>query len=879
MLKLYFCNIVVQKAKVIHMRNLFSHLIFFFLLSFSLLAQKRELNYYLPDINYDKKIPTPEEFLGYQIGEWHISHDQLVAYMQKLAELSPRVTITEYARSYENRPLVYVTITSEKNYKDLEEIKANHLMLSDPVNGANIDISKQPVVLYQGYSVHGNEASAGNATPLIAYYLAAGKDKEVVNLLDNAIVLIDPCLNPDGFHRFSGWTNMHKNKTVTTDPNDREYNEVWPGGRTNHYWFDLNRDWLPVQHPESRGRINAFYEWHPNVVTDHHEMGTNATFFFQPGIPQRTNPLTPEKNQQLTAQIGKYHAAALETIGSLYFTEERYDDFYYGKGSTYPDVNGSVGILFEQASSRGKAQDSDNGVIDFAFTVRNQVVTSLSTQKAALEMKDDLLTFRRDFYANVMNEATNYPRKAFIFGEENDPARQNHFIEILLRHKIEVYKLSSTTNIGGKSFSSSNSFVVPLEQKQHRLIRAIFERNTTFKDSLFYDVSAWDLPLALNIPFVAVDRTQFTSAMLGAALTAVPEAEIFEPDYSEYAYVMKWEDYYAPKVLYRILSSGLRAKVSTLPFSARGRRFDKGSIMIPVANQIMSADAIYQLMQRIAREGQVKIYDLDGGLTLQGPDLGSSYLRPLEIPKILILAGEGVTGYDAGEQWFMLDQRYEIPVTLREPLDINRTDLADYNIIIMPDGNYNTLNGRAVSSMKEWVQNGGTLIAMKRAVEWVERNKVGYIELIKEKNEEDLARRSYSLLDADNGRHVIGGAIFQAQLDLSHPLGYGYKNESMPIFRKGNTFLAPAKNPYATPLLYTNNPLISGYTSNKNLQLLSRSASIVVTGLGRGRVIAMADNPNFRAFWYGTSKLFANAIFFGSTIDSRSLERTPRNED
>jgi hypothetical protein len=391
--------------------------LFILFLTATLFAQKKELTYYLPDINYDKKIPTPEDFLGYQIGEWHISHDQQLAYMRQLAELSPRIVLTEYARTYENRPLIYLTITSEKNHRELEEIKATHNQLADPTTSNEVDISKQPIVIYQGYSVHGNEASGGNAAPLVAYYLAAGKGKEVEDLLDNAVILLDPCYNPDGFNRFSTWTNMHKHNAITADPADREYNEVWPGGRTNHYWFDLNRDWLPVVHPESQGRIGVFQDWHPNILTDHHEMSTNATFFFQPGITTRTHPLTPKQAIDLTEKIGNYHAIALESIGSLYFTQERYDDYYYGKGSTYPDVNGSIGILFEQASSRGKVQESDNGLLEFPFTIRNQVATSLSTQKAALGLKDELLEYRRSFYISAMNEATNYPRKAFIFGE------------------------------------------------------------------------------------------------------------------------------------------------------------------------------------------------------------------------------------------------------------------------------------------------------------------------------------------------------------------------------------------------------------------------------------------------------------------------------
>ena len=330
--------------------------------------EKISLNYYLPqDISYDSKIPTPESVLGFQVGNWHTSHDKLVQYMYALADASDRITIEKTGKTYENRPLLLLTITSPENLKNIENIRLEHLKLSNPNVSSSLKVEEMPLVLYQGFSIHGNEASGANAGLLVAYYLAAAQGDYITELLDKTIILFDPSYNPDGLQRFSSWVNIHKNHNITVDNNDREYNEAWPGGRTNHYWFDMNRDWLVTQLPESQARIKSFHRWKPNVLTDHHEMGTNATFFFQPGIPSRTHPLTPDRNQKLTAKIGEYHAKALDKIGSLYFTEERYDDFYYGKGSTFPDINGGIGILFEQASSRGHAQQSENGIFNISF--------------------------------------------------------------------------------------------------------------------------------------------------------------------------------------------------------------------------------------------------------------------------------------------------------------------------------------------------------------------------------------------------------------------------------------------------------------------------------------------------------------------------------
>ncbi|MBT8296648.1 MAG: zinc carboxypeptidase, partial [Gramella sp.] len=313
-------------------------------------VQTPSMDYYLPaDLTYNPAIPTPQEIIGFVPGEWHVSHDRLLMYMHKLADASPRINIENRGFTYEGRPLVLLTVSSEENLANIEEIRKQHISLVEK-NSENLNVEEMPVVINQGFSIHGNEPSGSNAALLYAYYLAAAQGEEIDKILDNTIILLDPSFNPDGLQRFAYWANTNKSKNINPDPQDREYSEIWPGGRTNHYWFDMNRDWLPVQLPESQARIATFHKWYPNILTDHHEMGSNSTFFFQPGIPSRTHPLTPQLNQDLTREIGTYHAEALEEIGSLYYTEENYDDFYYGKGSTFPDINGSVGILFEQGS-------------------------------------------------------------------------------------------------------------------------------------------------------------------------------------------------------------------------------------------------------------------------------------------------------------------------------------------------------------------------------------------------------------------------------------------------------------------------------------------------------------------------------------------------
>ncbi len=368
-----------------------------FTLHYSLIAQ--DLKYYLPDsVSYNPAIPKPKDIIYHEVGEWHVTHDRSVNYMRAVAAAAPeRIKLETMGFTYESRPQLLLIITSPKNHQRLEEIRQQHIKLSDPEKSASVNIDDMPIVVWIGHSIHGNEPSGANAALVSAYYLAAAQGKQIDELLDNVVILFDPSFNPDGLQRFSTWANQHKSKNLVSDPNSREFNEVWPGGRFNHYWFDLNRDWLPAVHIESQNRLEWFHKWKPNILTDHHEQGSNATFFFQPGVPSRVNPLTPEKNQELTGKLGKFHAAFLDRIGSLYFTKENYDDFYYGKGSTYPDINGAIGILFEQASSRGHLQQTSNGLLSFPFTIRNQFVTALSTLEGAKTLRKEFFAMAKGF--------------------------------------------------------------------------------------------------------------------------------------------------------------------------------------------------------------------------------------------------------------------------------------------------------------------------------------------------------------------------------------------------------------------------------------------------------------------------------------------------
>jgi len=824
-------------------------------------------SYYLPEISYNSEIPTPKEILNYQIGEWHISHDQLVYCLEKLCASSDKCSYKEYGRTHENRPLINLVISNPKNLKDIDNIVQNHAQLTDPLTSKNIETEKTPIIIYQGYSVHGNESSGANASPMVAYYLLAGQSNMLEELLEESIIILDPCYNPDGLQRFSTWANSHKHKNLTSDPSSREFNEVWPGGRTNHYWFDLNRDWIFNIHPSSASRIANFHYWKPDILTDHHEMGSNSTFFFQPGIPSRTNPNTPPINQSLTEEIGTYHAASLDSIGSLYYTKESFDDFYYGKGSTYPDINGCIGILFEQASARGHLRKTNSGLLSFPFTIRNQFVTALSTQKAGLEMKETILNFKRDFYKDRYKKASD----GYYIWEEADHYKASFFVNMLTRHGIDIYKNNKNRTLQGKQFSKTNSYIVPKKQRQTTLVKTIFERVNTFQDSLFYDVSAWTLPLAMNMKYAEVDeKLDMTNAQKVSSITY--EKTNNPIDEKDYAVAINWSNYHAPTLLYSLLDKDINIRVITeaTPLKSNGkqRSFEVGTVIVPLANQKMEKSELVAYINQESEANYVDVYPIDTGFSVGGKSLGSPQRNVISKPNIAMIVGNGINAYEAGDNWYQLDYRYKIPVTMLDKQQIVRADLDKYNIIILPDGSYSK-DDKAHEKIKEWVAAGGTLLCIRRAITYANDTKL--IDLkVKKKIKKDTSDTSYTKFRNYRGSQVMGGAILESAIDLDHPLFYGYEDPILPVFKRGTQFYKVTEKA-STPLVYTSDPMLSGYASKQNAEKAQGAAGIVCFAQGKGKVIAMVDNPNFRGYWLGGSKLFANAIFFHSLITNEKL--------
>ena len=818
------------------------------------------LDYYLGDLSeYNKSIPTPSSVIGHEVGEFHVSHDKLSHYVQEISKASNRVKLVNRGKSYENRTSWLMIITSESNHSRLEDIRKEHLELSNSKN-KDIDVSNMPIVVYQGFSVHGDEPSGSNASLPLMYHLIASNSQETIELLENTIILLDPSFNPDGLQRFSQWANSNKNQSLTADPNDREYNQYWPRGRTNHYWFDLNRDMLPNQLVETNAKVKTFTEWLPNILTDHHEMGTNSSFFFQPGVPERKNPLISDLNQALTREIGTYHEKALNSIGSLYYSEEDYDDFFFGKASTYPDANGSIGILFEQGSSRGHIQESVNGILTFPFTIRNQLTAAFSTLEAAKNMRVKLLNYMKDFYDDQI-ELNPKSSDNIVFGKLKDESTVYHLADLLNSHKIKFNKISEDVVLNGKKYTKDNSFIIPMNQPKRTLINAMFYTQTEFKDSLFYDVSAWTFPLAFNVNYSYTDNLSKSSVskLFGEEVTETKKPVGNVDSKSEYAYLFEPHEYYAQAAVYHLIKEGIRVKTATRKFSINGKEFDFGTYLIPVQNQSMSSEDIYNKLLEISNTYNINFESQATGIT-SGIDLGSDYFIIVNEPKIGLIVGDGVRSYDAGEIWHLLDTRYNIPITKLDVDDLRYIDLSKYSHIILPDYNGSKLRSEQIN---EYINGGGNLIAYRNSVKWVSNN-LNELEFLTN----DLKASGVSFSDREKfyGAQQTGGAIFESNIDRSHPVNYGIESNTLPLFRNSNVYMSKSEQSFNNPITYSSNPLMSGYISEENISLLKNSVPFKVIRSGKGKILLMTDNTNFRAFWFGTNRILLNMLFHSNIM-------------
>ena len=806
---------------------------------------------------YDSSISSPEEFLGYEIGFEHTRHDLIVAYLNYLSNASSRANLINYGKTHEGRSLVMLTVSSESNLNNIESIRQEHLKYTVP--GAQMELNKDlPIIINLGYGVHGNEPSSAEAAMLAAYTLVASNNIKIERFRNNSLVFIDPTINPDGRDRHSQWANQYKSINLVSDSNDAEHNEAWPRGRTNHYWFDLNRDWLLGVNPESRGKLKWFHTWYPNVVTDFHEMGTNSNYFFEPMKRNASlKPLIPDENYSVLSPIfAEYYVKSLDSIGSFYYTKESFDETYPGYGSSYPDVHGAVAILFEQASSRGHLQETNYGTMSFGFTIRNQYLSSIATVEAAVDNKNLLRDYQRRFFNSSVTEFKDEKVKAYEFGDKNDQNRNKAFIDKLLLHKIKVYK-------------SKDRYVVPVNQAQSRMVKNIFETFDKYIDSVFYDASAWSVSNIYNMK-----SKKLKNFNLGAEVTSTENlVNNSSVKKSNYAYILDWDDYNSPAALNHLQKNDIVTYSAFKPFEIKvngtnsSKKFDYGSILIPVSKQTVSSDKLFDLVKTMQEKFDVPVYNSESGYSMKGIDLGSNNFRINKPVKVALLIGDGVNSYEAGEVWHLLDTRIGMPLTKIRLNQFSRTSLDKYTTLVMVSGSYSQLNKNQIEKIKNWVGKGNTLITIARGSSWAIKSELIKETLVESKVDSTYSRKRYVDARENIGRERIGGVILKTDLDLTHPLAFGYNDTSIPVYKNNNVFINKTKDDYSSVAIYSKDFHIDGYISESNRKdYIPGSASLIVSKIGSGRVVVFADNPNFRGSWYGTNKLFLNALFLGTNI-------------
>ena len=833
---------------------------------------------YLPkQAIFDPLIPLPKQTMGFEIGERHLRHEQLKQYFQTLAESSSRLKLTTIGHSAQLREQFIITISSKKNLVNLGEIltkRNTHKKI--PQSKKTKHAEMEPLVLWLGYSVHGDEISGSNAAMIVAYYLAASEEASIKTMLDNTIIVLEPSMNPDGMDRFANWVSTYRGSANNADAEHIEHHQSWVSGRTNHFWFDLNRDWLLLTQQESRNRLKVFHQYQPHVLGDYHEMYANSSYFFQPGILSRTHPLTPKQNITLTKTLAKYHANALDKAQRLYFSEENYDDFFYGKGSTYPDINGSIGILFEQASSRGMQQYTINGLLTFEFGIQNHVLTSLSTIEGAWENRKELITYRNNFYKQALKKAKKEEFDGYLIHEEKDSYRLDSLLNTLLQHQINVYSLDKDFNYEGTKYKAGNSYYIPLEQNQYRVIQALFNQETNFADNTFYDVSGWTMPLAMNINFLKIDNTRgLALANKAWSNKDIEQVSKISTNKADYAYAFEWHYYLAPKLLNQLLSKKIKAKVATGGFTSqiknKDRFFDSGTIIIPSALQ--SEPNWRATLAELAMNTNIDLVTINTGLTSQGIDFGSGSFKALKSPKVLLLGGKGISQYEAGEIRFYLDETLQIPLSIIEHSRLNDVELANYSHLILVDGDYGKLSEEKVSKLKAWIKQGGVVFGQKRGAKWLSTQEILSADFASKKqiaqlfDSEDLSYKDKEKLSA---RQRIAGAIFETKLETSHPLAFGYSDPNLPLFRNSTLIMDTGQQPFITLAKYTATPLMSGYTDKNLVNRLAHNPAIVAHNYGKGRVIASSDVLAFRGYWLGSAKLLANSLFFAKTFSAKA---------
>jgi len=828
-----------------------------------------------PDITYDSDIPSPAEFLGYELGEEYTFHHKVMAYFEKLAEVSDKITFQQYAETYEGRSANYAVITSGQNHVNLESIRQKNLKIAnDP---GSVRVGADPIVVWMSYNVHGNEPSSSEAAMQTAYRLVAGTDNETKEWLSRSVVIIDPMLNPDGRDWYVYWYKSSRANVLNTNAEDLEHDEIWPGGRTNHYWFDLNRDWVWLIHPESQGRINVYQQWMPQVHIDFHEQGFNNNYFTMPGTTPRNHEL-PEDYEKWADVFGRGAIEEFDKAQVNFETRERFDFFYPGYGSSYPSIMGGIGMLAEQGghSRGGRAVETNDG---YVLTLRQRVFdhykNGISIVKASVENRERLW----DYFKGARSQRTQKGNtKAYILpNNENDYTYD--LVNLMLNHNVKVERASDDFNQrnaysywDGSSSSRAfkeGDFIIKTNQPAHLFINTIMRRQLEIKDSVMYDMSTWSAPLAYNLD------AAWTTSDVGVNTEPVSEmlshSDEVKNGKATYAYTVNWKQRNAPKALAHLWKHGYKVRAASKGFTKDGHEFSRGSLVILMGRNQHKAESIHSDMKMIAEATNVEITGFNTGRMDEGSDLGSPSNRPIEQPKVALMMDSGFSSYTAGQLWFLFDQWTEFGISRIRSDSFNGLDLNEYDVILMPGGF--GLNGvfseNTRERIKAWVRNGGTLIGTESSASWLTKDQSGITpaELYEPEDDKDdskidpAAYTKYEDQEDSSGLRRIPGSAFKAMIDNSHPLAFGMPDKMYSL--KFSTNALKPNTAFSTVGYYMKDAdevLASGYVSQENKEKAAGMAFAAVHGMGSGNVVFLLDNTQYRMFWVGGARMVQNAV-------------------
>ncbi len=818
---------------------------------------------------------SPKEFLSYELGDRFTSYHKVIDYFSHIADENANVALLEYGKTYENRPLHLAFITSPSNFSKLEELRLNHLKTTGLIKGkAENDIA----IVWLSYNVHGNEAVSTEAAMKTLFALVDPDNDDTKKWLENTIVIIDPCINPDGRERYVNWYHQYKNSPYNINPDAKEHHEPWPGGRANHYLFDLNRDWAWVSQIESQSRLIEYNKWMPNVHVDFHEQGVNSPYYFAPAAEPFHEVITNFQREFQTT-IGKNNAKYFDKKNWLYFTKEVYDLLYPSYGDTYPLYNGAIGMTYEQGGS-GRAglgiKTTDDDVLTLKDRIAHHYTTGLSTIEISSLNADRL----KEEFAIYFKNAVNNPigkYKSYVISRNNSRDKINSLKKLLDKHQIhyghpltkQIFKAFDYHSNSVKSIKiSSKDLVINTYQSKSNLIKALFEPQTKIADSLTYDITAWALPYSRGLEAYALTSTLTSKA--------VP-ADAFGGDVSgvekPYAYLSTWNSIEDVSFLGYLLQHKIKVRFTKAAFIIEGKNYPAGSLVITRRGNEKLGNTFDNTVNKASQIFDRNITGVSTGFVTKGKDFGSSTVAYLKAPKVAVLSGDGVSSLNFGEIWHFFEQQIHYPITVLDVRYFNNINLDKYNVLILPSGFYkDILEEKKLEQLEKWVQNGGRLIAIDRALSVFADSKAFELAVYKdedektEKEKEEAALKekfeleAYDNLERLSVSDLITGSIFKATMDNTHPLGFGYTN-SYHTLRLNSHHYTYLKEGINVSVIKSKSDLVSGFAGTNALKDVETSLVFGVEEKGKGAVIYLVDNPLFRSFWENGKLLFSNAIF------------------